>query len=249
MASNKSAHNLRHHLKKHESRLFKQGEGAITTSEKPDIKLQNRFSNLAESSSEVAQIDDDEKSRIEEEFGENSKMKNQKTAPAFQVVKSQTRLNKSDIVSSADQANSSVRERSKRNKKAKQVKSASNQPAPESASKNEKRFLRLGSLNICKGLYTKEKFLLDTIEKQEIDIFGVSETDLKHFDESRPFSLKGFKTYYPLKRQDIDMKRILCFVRQGVEVTERQDLMSPNLSTIWLEHKPVKGKNAFLFSI
>ena len=99
MASNKSAHNLRHHLKKHESRLFKQGEGAITTSEKPDIKLQNRFSNLAESSSEVAQIDDDEKSRIEEEFGENSKMKNQKTAPAFQVVKSQTRLNKSDIVS------------------------------------------------------------------------------------------------------------------------------------------------------
>ena len=74
-----------------------------------------------------------------------------------------------------------------------------------------------------------------------IDIMGVSETDLKHFDESKPFSLKGFKTFYPIKRQEMDMKRILCFVREGVEVIERKDLMSPNLSTIWLEYKPAQS--------
>ena len=40
----------------------------------------------------------------------------------------------------------------------------------------------------------------------------------------------------------MDLKTLLCFVREGVEITERQDLMSPSLSNVWLEYKPEKGK-------
>ena len=35
---------------------------------------------------------------------------------------------------------------------------------------------------------------------------------------------------------------ILCFVREDVEVIKRKDLMSPAISTIWLEYKPTNGK-------
>ena len=38
------------------------------------------------------------------------------------------------------------------------------------------------------------------------------------------------------------MKRILCFVKEDVEVKERTDLMSPHISSVWLEHKPSNGK-------
>ena len=69
-----------------------------------------------------------------------------------------------------------------------------------------------------------------------ISFIAVSEDDIKYFDPARPFSLKGYKTYYSQKRQEMDMKQILCFVREGVEVIEQQDLMSPAISTIWLKY-------------
>ena len=68
-------------------------------------------------------------------------------------------------------------------------------------------------------------------------------TDLKNFDEKKPYSLEGFKTYYPLQRQENNIKRLLVFVRNEIEIEERKDLMSPNISTVWLEYKPHKGKN------
>ena len=101
--------------------------------------------------------------------------------------------------------------------------------------------LRVGNLNICKGLYSKEALLLNMIEHEEIDIFGVSETDILDFNEEKPFSLKGYRTYWPIKRSDNNLKRMLCFVKENVEVIKREDIMSPNISTIWLEHKPVNG--------
>ena len=109
-----------------------------------------------------------------------------------------------------------------------------------------KKHLRIGNLNICKGLNNKEAQLLNMIEEEEIDIIGVSETDLKDFDESLPYTLRGFKTFWPLKRSKANMKRMLCFVKQDVEVKERTDLMSSQISSIWLEHKPVNGKKILL---
>ena len=75
-----------------------------------------------------------------------------------------------------------------------------------------KKHLRIGNLNICKGLNNKEAQLLNMIEEEEIDIIGVSETDLKDFDESLPYTLRGFKTFWPLKRSETNMGRKFCCV-------------------------------------
>ena len=101
--------------------------------------------------------------------------------------------------------------------------------------------LRIGSLNIGGGLISKrnkkgkEELLLKTLSSNQIDIACVQETELEHFDESRPFSINGFKTFFTKKRNDEnDIKRLLIFVREGVEVVQRNDLMSPLVSKIWL---------------
>ena len=62
------------------------------------------------------------------------------------------------------------------------------------------------------------------------------------FDESRPYSISGFKTFYPLQRLGTSIKRLLCFVNEDVEVTQRTDIMSDKVSTVWLEIKGTKQK-------
>ena len=112
--------------------------------------------------------------------------------------------------------------------------------------KKSQKILRVGHLNICKGVNSKEALLLNTIEDEEIDIIGVSETDLYDFNEQKPWTLKGFKTYWPLKRTEKNVKRMLCFVKEDIEVSERQDLMSPNISSIWLEYKTADGNKILI---
>ena len=111
----------------------------------------------------------------------------------------------------------------------------------ETVEKNEtvNNNLRIASLNIDRGLFDKEERLINTIEELELDIFGVSEVDIKDFDETKPYSLQGFNTFFPPQRPGTNTKRILCFTRDNIEVKQRDDLMSSLLSNIWLE---IKGK-------
>ena len=55
--------------------------------------------------------------------------------------------------------------------------------------------LRISSLNICRGLEFKEDLLKHTIMDEKFVICRVSEVDIEHFDEKKPFSIKGYKTY------------------------------------------------------
>ena len=73
--------------------------------------------------------------------------------------------------------------------------------------------LRISSLNIRRGLNDKEELLIQTIQEQSCDICSLSEVDIRDFDEKRPFSIKGFKTYFPLKRTGTNTKRLICFVK------------------------------------
>ena len=41
----------------------------------------------------------------------------------------------------------------------------------------------------------------------------------------------------------------MVFVKNEVEVEERRDLMSPDISTVWLEYKPNKGKKFLICQI
>ena len=85
---------------------------------------------------------------------------------------------------------------------------------------------------IGRDLETKEELLKHTIMDEKFDICSVSEVDLEHFDEKKPFSIKGFKTYFPFERNNTNKKLLLCFVKDSIEISQRSDLMSNLLSNI-----------------
>ena len=97
---------------------------------------------------------------------------------------------------------------------------------------NNIKHLKIGSLNIGRGLYGKEELLINTINEQNLDFCSVSEVDIKDFDELKHFSIKGYKTIFS---PGTKTQRLLCFVKEGIEVKQRVDLMSNLLSNIWLE--------------
>ena len=104
------------------------------------------------------------------------------------------------------------------------------------------KYLRVANLNIDRGLIKKEDVLKYTIQEHNIDIIGVSEVDLLDFDEKKPFKIEGFNTFFPLKRPGSNKKRLLCFVKDNLEVTQRSDLMSNTISSVWLEMKTKSQK-------
>ena len=83
--------------------------------------------------------------------------------------------------------------------------------------------------------FENEEFLVNLLAEQEFDIFCVCEVDIKDFNPECPFVLEGYKTFFPLHREGSNKKRLLCFVKESIEVNERSDMMSPELSNVWLE--------------
>ena len=84
--------------------------------------------------------------------------------------------------------------------------------------------LRVGSLNICRGLYSKEKQLKMTIQDMELDIVFLLETDVSDLDLKNPPSYEGYNTICPQKNSN-NKTRILAFVKQALNAKKRDDLM------------------------
>jgi len=105
-----------------------------------------------------------------------------------------------------------------------------------------KNILRISSLNIRRGLYSKEENLFHLIQEQSCDICSFSEVDIVDFDEKKPFSMEGFKTFFPLKRTGTNTKRLICLVKIGIEAKQRDDLMSEHLSNVWIEIEGINQK-------
>ena len=61
---------------------------------------------------------------------------------------------------------------------------------------NNIKCLKIGSLNIGRGLFGKEELLINTINEQNLDICSVSEVDITDFNELKPYSKKGYKTFF-----------------------------------------------------
>ena len=105
-----------------------------------------------------------------------------------------------------------------------------------------KNILRISSLNIRRGLNSKEELLIQTIQEQSCDVCSISEVDIHDFDDKKPFSIEGYKTFFPIKRTGTNTKRLICFVKIGIEAKQRDDLMSESLSSVWLEIKGINQK-------
>ena len=102
----------------------------------------------------------------------------------------------------------------------------------EGRHRNEEQALRIASLNIGGGLYRKEEMIQAAIEHNNFAIIGLHETEVSEFDKQRPFSLKGYKTYFPKKGKN--MTRQLVLVKEDIEerVVMRSDLMSEEICTV-----------------
>ena len=160
-------------------------------------------------------------------------MENQPTSDGMWQVQLQ---NKFSLLSSAE-ASPSVQSRSDP-EQSKSIKgSVIKNNEPDSA-----KSIRVASLNINRGLIKKEDELKYTIQENNIDIIGVSEVDLMDFDEKKPFKIEGFNTFFPLKRPGSNKKRLLCFVKDNLDITQRSDLMSNTISSVWLELKTKSQK-------
>ena len=86
---------------------------------------------------------------------------------------------------------------------------------------------RVGSLNTHAGFGDKDDQIKLTIQENKFDIFSISETELQNFDEKKPPSFKGYKTFFPKKREGTNTKRLLVFAREDIELNQRNDLMCP----------------------
>ena len=101
--------------------------------------------------------------------------------------------------------------------------------------KNIEHQLKIASLNICRGVYSKEELLESTIRENDLDVCSVCEVDIENFDIKNPFSLRGYQTLFPLERTGTSTKRLICFVKDDIQVSQRSDLMSDMFSSVWLE--------------
>ena len=129
---------------------------------------------------------------------------------------------------------------SKEVKKKKHVK-AQNSEKPFNCADCENKYtrnLKIASLNIRGNLSSEKDLLLKhLIHDGDYDVFNICETEIKDFDESRPYSVEGYRTFFPIQRPGTTTKHLLCLVKENLEAVQRTDLMSELLSTVWIELK------------
>ena len=80
------------------------------------------------------------------------------------------------------------------------------------------------------------------MQENKFDIFSISETELQNFDEKKPPCFRGYKTFFPKKREGSNTNRLLVFAREDIELSQRNDLMCPEISNVWLQLKSESQK-------
>ena len=83
---------------------------------------------------------------------------------------------------------------------------------------NHQSAIKLGSFNICRGLYRKEEQLNHIVTQNNFDFFGIQEADIAEFDPKVPFTIKGYKTFSAIEKKESNTMRLLCLVKNELEV-------------------------------
>ena len=95
--------------------------------------------------------------------------------------------------------------------------------------------------NLCK--FSELSIMLSSKDYENLHIFGLSETKLKDHKITNIFKINGFQTPF---RKDNNINGgggIIVYVRDGINAKRREDLETNDISCIWLEISPVKGKS------
>ena len=113
----------------------------------------------------------------------------------------------------------------------------------------KKKGYNVGHLNV-QGLcgdnlskFSEISTMLTNKENEKLHIFGMSETKLKQHKLTGTFKIKGFQT--PFRKDNVSNGGggILVYVRDYINAERREDLETNDISCLWLEISPDKGKS------
>ena len=91
--------------------------------------------------------------------------------------------------------------------------------------------------NIKRGLICRESEIKSILKEEEVDIMFLTETDTRAVLKETDYQLAGYNTILPKKVNDLEYTRIIALVSHKISnrIKVRNDLMSPNFPSIWLE--------------
>ena len=75
------------------------------------------------------------------------------------------------------------------------------------------------------------KFLMN---KHNIDVFGLLEANLHKSVDKLEIKIDKYKVFY----QDLNMSRIVTYVKEDLDCKLVEELMDPGISCIWIDEKP-----------
>ena len=101
---------------------------------------------------------------------------------------------------------------------------------------NRKGGLRLAHWNMG-GTFLPNKMreLEREIQMRQPSIIGISEANLRDDIELNEVNIDGYDMYTSMIPEEGKMKRLVTYVREGLDVKLRDDLMDSNFCSIWLE--------------
>ena len=90
--------------------------------------------------------------------------------------------------------------------------------------------------------------LKEILKEEKFDIIFLNETDTKNVQCKKDYEIDGYETILPKIPTLNPLVRILCLVKKEIanEITCREDLMTADFPSIWLETKNITGKNTLI---
>ena len=93
------------------------------------------------------------------------------------------------------------------------------------------------------GKFSEIKVLLTLPENNNLHILGLSETKLKDHKSTDVFKINGFQTLFRRDNDSIGRGGLLVYVKNDINARRREDLETHDISCIWLDISPPKGKS------
>ncbi len=100
---------------------------------------------------------------------------------------------------------------------------------------NPKHKICVASWNINRGIIKKLTQIEHFIHENCIDILALQETDLMHYNDKNPISIAGFTCTSNLVQNPSQKTRMLILIKKGINIRVRNDLMTTDFCSIWID--------------
>ena len=108
--------------------------------------------------------------------------------------------------------------------------------------------ITIASLNICSGFNKKMPDIQNTLDSENIDLLFLQEVEIKDIDKNEPPRFEKYTTVCP-KKDTKNKTRILMLIRENIKIKIREDLMSKEISSIWVELQTQNGTKTIIGSL